>query len=262
MSMLRMAILGTGAVGAAGAAVFGGPYLDGKKIAAPPAEMANEICLKSNLAIFEGADARCYSHAEIRALIDRPVLDLQGEPVSVSMSHPADMSIAPVDCRTCRDYREMSFDGWYASTSRDMRREGYFIRACGVLGALSNAQTAGETFFADGSPTAEEVAALAATMKFGETDADADGQDVHVEHEPGHIWRISAGNLNIELHEIANADFDNDGVEEILTFSASAPEGGTAAFYDIGLLERDSADAALVFTPMAFGDGEASGVGG
>jgi hypothetical protein len=154
----------------------------------------------------------------------------------------------------------MSFDGWYAATSREMRREAYFVRACGALAALDKAQEAKQSYFTGGSPTTEEVAAMASAMRFGEASAAA--EDIHVDQAAGHIWRISADAIAVQIHEIANADFDNDGVEEILAFSSGAPAGGTASFYDVGLIEKDSAEAALVFTHLSYGRNEAGGVGG
>ncbi len=258
MSMLRMALMGTGAAGAAGVAILGGPYLDGKRTSPAPASARSDICLKNDLPMFEGVRAKCYSRDDLRALSEAPLVDRQGAQVSMSMTHPTDASVTPADCKTCSDYRKMSFEGRYAATSRDMRREGYFIRACGVLDALSNAQPAQTSFFENGSPTSEEVTALAASMKFGETGP----ANIQVEKGAGQVWRITAGSFNVQFHEIANADFDNDGVEEILAFSASAPEAGTASFYDIGLMEIDSASAPLVFTPLSFGREDAAGVGG
>lgn len=256
--MLRMAIVGAGAAGAAGVAVFGGPMLEADGSKSSPALVEREVCLKGEMSLLEGAPAKCYSREEFRTLLDRRVLDAQGAPVSLSMAHPSDMSAPTATCTTCRDFREMSFDGWYAASSREMRREAYFARACGALAALDKAQDAKQSFFANGSPAAEDIAAMASTARFGEVAAD----DIHVDQEPGHIWRITADALNVQIHEIANADFDGDGIEEILAFSSGAPAGGTAAFYEVGLIEKDSAESSLQFTPLSFGRNDAAGVGG
>jgi len=257
MQMIKTLVMGAGAVGAAGVAFVAVPDRNAEKSANASSSLS-EICLKGDLDLFEGVSAKCFSRNELLALRDRPVVDMQGRPVAVSMSHPSDMSVPAEDCRTCRDYSEMSFDGWYAMSSREMRREAYFVRACGTLAALSNAQPAATSYFSNGSPEAEEVALLARTMKFGEA---GPGEDIHVEKSPGDIWRISSGDMNWRIHEIANADFDNDGVEEIMAFTVGAPEGGTAAFYNAGLLEKDTAGAALSFTPVSYGRDKAAGAG-
>lgn len=259
MSTVRMAVIGAGTAGVAGVAIFTQPAPvertdEGRTTA------ASEICLKGDLALFEGVTARCYSPSERRALLDRPVVNRQGERVTLTLAHPTDSSISSVECGTCRVYREKSFDGWYAMSSRDMRREGYFERACGALAALADAQPADKSFFANGAPDEAEVAALALTIRFAELTTSAD--ELLVEKASGNVWRITAGAYRLQLHEIANADFDNDGVEEILAFTAGAPAEGTAAFYDLGLLEKDSADAALAFTPLSYGRDRASGAAG
>ncbi|MFC2953794.1 hypothetical protein ACFOOP_17785 [Marinicaulis aureus] len=257
MQMMKTLLMGAGAVGAASVALVAVPDHDAEK-SANASSAESEICLKGDLELFEGVSSKCFSRDELLALRDRPVVDMQGQPVAVSMSHPTDMSMPAEDCRTCRDYSEMSFDGWYALSSREMRREAYFVRACGILAALANAQPAGATYFSNGSPEAEEVALFAGTMKFGEA---GPSEDIHVEKTPGAIWRISSGDMNWLIHEIANADFDNDGVEEIMIFTAGAPEGGTASFYSAGLLEKDTAGAALSFTPVSYGRDKAAGAG-
>lgn len=257
MQLMKTLVVSAGAAGAAGLAIVAVPGGDADKHT--DRRIAGmELCLKSDLPFFEGVSAKCFSREELLALRDRPLVDMALQPVSVSMSHPSDMSVAPEECRTCRDYGEMSFDGWYALTSRDMRREGYFIRACGLLNALTDAQPAAQSYFADGSPEAEEVAVLARTIRFGEA---AVGEDLTVEKTSGALWRISSGAMTIQLHELANADFDNDGVEEIMAFTGGAAAGGTAVFYDAGLLEKDSEGAALTFTPLSYGPEKASGPG-
>ncbi|WP_375206593.1 hypothetical protein [Hyphococcus sp.] len=258
MQMVKTLVMGAAAAGAAGVAVMTVPDRDGADANGAQAR-AGEVCLKTDLSLFKDVSAKCFSRDDLLALRDRPVVDRQGGVVELSMSHPTDMSVPPETSRTCSDYREMSFDGWYALSSRDMRREAYFIRACGVLAALLEAQPARSSHFADGSPTAEAVAKLAGSMSFGEANADA--ANLAVEKASSAVWRISSDAMKIEIHEIANADFDNDGIEEILAFTAGAPEGGTAAFYEAGLIEKDTAGAALSFTPLSYGRNKAAGAG-
>lgn len=259
MSPMKMSLIGAGAAAAVGVTVMMQTLPD-KDNAKLKGATAWELCLKSDFAFFADVPAGCYSHEQIRNMANAPLVDRQGVEVTVSMAHPTDMSAAPVEVRSCSEYRKARFDGWYAPTSRDMRREAYFIRACGTLAMLSEAQKAEHAYFDNGSPRSEEVANLASTMTFGEMSASPG--DVRVKKEQGHVWRISAGDLSITIREIANADFDNDGVEEILAFTAGAPEGGTAAFYDAGLLEKDAPEAVLAFKPFAFTGDEAGEAGG
>lgn len=261
MVAIRTMVMGAGAAGAAMVAAVTQPFGAGEDKRSDAADPSNHavICLKSDLVFFEDVETQCLSRDALRALADAPVADLSGQSVVMTMTHPTDLSIEPTECVTCRDYREMQFDGWFAMTARDMRREAYFRRACGVLAALADARPAEQSYFVDGSPAAEGVATLAEVIRFGEL---GPAEVLTVEREESHQWRIGADTLTVVLQELANADFDNDGIEEILAFTAGTPEGGSAAFYEVGLIERDGADAALRFTPLTFGRDEAAGAAG
>lgn len=274
MVALRSIIAGVGAIGAAGAA--GVTVLSPNDLqhvtATEGAAPGYEFCLKSDLPFFEGVDARCYDDDGLGDLRRAQVLNNQGEPVAVAMAHPTDMSMAPAACRTCDDYREMRFDGRYALTTREMRREAYFVRACGLIDALAASQPAGDAYFTDGAPTPEQIAAIAVDLQFAEApvepDADRGGapgpkpDEVVVGRSGAHQWTVSVGDQIVALHELANADFDGDDVEEILTFTAVTPLGATAVVYTIGLLERDGPDMPVRFTVLTFDEGQISAVGG
>lgn len=252
--------MGAGAAGAAAAAIFTQPLRNVDETPANSERGAYEVCLKTDMPLFVNAPARCYDHEALLALLDERILDLQGNAVTVTMAHPSDATVAQASCRTCRDYREMSFDGWYAATTRAMRREGYFVRACGALSAMFDAQAADREFFNNGSPESEEVAALKGVLRIGETAPDADA--VIVEQPGAFQWRIAADNQFVEIQELANADFDNDGVGEILVFLAGGTNGGSALFYDVGLIQKDAAGASLEFSPLSFGRDAAAGAAG
>ncbi|MCK5749955.1 MAG: hypothetical protein KAH44_27305 [Oricola sp.] len=256
VSTLKMAVIGAGAAGAAGLVAVSQPIFKSEV----SGDKSSAVCFKADIDFFEGASARCYSQAEIVKLADAPLVDRDGAKTVVSLSHPTEMSAPPKEYSTCRGYREARLDGWYALTSADMRREAYFIRACGLLALLNEAQAAEHSYFDNGSPSEEEISALAGAMTFGE--ARFDPETVRVEKGQDHVWRVSGDALSVDLQEIANADFDNDGVEEILVFSAASPQGGTAAFYEVGLFEKDAPGAALAFTPLDFSADAAAGAAG
>ncbi|MEO1136590.1 MAG: hypothetical protein AAFW68_08280 [Pseudomonadota bacterium] len=261
MVAIRTMVVGAGAAGAAMVAAVTQPFGVGEDKDLSTSDPSDEVvvCLKSDLVFFEGVDAQCFSRDALRALANAPVADLSGQPVAMTMTHPTDMTVESAESVTCRDYRKMQFDGWFAMTARDMRREAYFLRACGVLAALADARPAERSYFIDGSPSVEGVATLAEVIRFGELNP---AEDLTVEKQEGYQWRIGADSLTVVLQELANADFDNDGVEEILAFTFGAPEGGTAVFYDVGLIERDAAGGDLKFTPLSFGRDEAAGAAG
>lgn len=260
MVAARPVIFVAGAAGAAATAVFMQPLGDNTEDSARADKARYEVCLKTEIPLFQNASAKCYDAQELLALLDQPVLDLQGKTVTLAMTHPSDATIPDRETRTCRDYREMAFDGWFAQTTRDMRREGYFVRACGALDALLNAQAPERSYFTGGSPEDEDMAALKGVLRIGE--AGGDPERVAVAQPGQHQWRIAVDNQFVELQELANADFDNDGIEEILVFLAGGAEGGTVVFYDVGLIQKDMAGAAVTFTPLSYRQYETGGAAG
>ena len=259
MANFKFIVAGAGAASVAGAALLTQTLRDESAPGDARGADGYEVCLKSDLIFFEGVSAKCYAQADLVALQAKPVLGGDGAPVGLTMTHPNDVSVAPAEVRSCADYRNMTSEGWYAATSSEMRREGFFVRACETLAALAEAQAPERSFFGGGSPNEKEVAAMSASFRFGETAIAP--ETVRVEQGGTYEWRIAAGPQTLTVQELANADFDNDGIEEILAFAAGAPAGGSAAYYVTGLIEKDADDAAVAFTALNLAP-RRSGAGG
>ena len=232
-----------------------------------------ELCLKSGAPFFEGATARCYNRAALMALAEAPITDGSGAPVSVALSHPTDMTAETVISRNCGVYVDLKREGWYALTSSDQRREAYFIRACGALALMLEARPAEIVHFTDGSPSMADMAGFLGGAPFGleppvsevegdpieltlgaapenseagEDKEESGAPSLSLGDAPGE-WRAVRGDQVVVMQELALADFDGDGVGEILVFSRAGPRDGTAVFYAVGLLEKDSPESPLSF---------------
>lgn len=280
-------IAGMSLVGAAAAGVVilaGLPFIEGDPPAVEEEAAGFALCLKSDMPFFEGAAAKCYSHAELFSLSDRQVLNTEGAPVSVPMTHPTDMAAEQAICRTCGVWLDLKRDGWFALTSSDQRREAFFIRACGALSLMLEARPAEVNHFADRSFSAEEIADLLRKGSFGidaggadeistaisltvgddggvgDGDAGEDNAafgvagpaqalpDFEASNGAEGEWRVLLGGQSIVMQELALADFDGDDAAELLVFMRAGPADGTAVSYSVGLLEKDSPGAALSFT--------------
>ena len=291
MAEPKTLIAGMSIAGAAAAGVVilaGLPFIESDPPALEDETAGFSLCLRSDMPFFEGADAKCYSHTELFALSDRPVLNAEGAPVSVAMTHPTDMSAEKAISRTCGVWLDLKREGWFALTSSDQRREAFFIRACGALSLMLEARPAEINHFADGSLTPGEVVALLRNGPFGigagETDdisgaisleidendgaGDADAGDNRIAPErtspaapllvfestdgAAGGWRLEYGGRLIVMQELALADFDGDDTAELLVFTRAGATDGTAVSYALGLLEKDSPDAALSFTASDF----------
>lgn len=244
-------ILATGAVSAASAAVIAvnvARHTDEQRLPTGLAEIGGPtsgICLKADLALIEGAKKKCYTQAELAELVDRAVLDNDGAPVVLQLSHPTDDERAPEAVTTCAAYEARAREGWYALTTREISREAYFLRACGAIAMLRQARFADVSYFEGGALTEEDVRALAAATPiwFGEVGGDVES----VEHVSETTWRLSLGDQYADLWEISHADFNSDGRADMAVFIYVAVSEGTARASEIGYIDKPPPPGSLRF---------------
>ncbi len=210
-----------------------------------------EICLGADIAFLPGDQTGCIKRSRIAEWEKAPLIDAERGPLVISMSHPTDVGRDAVACTTCSDFKELRLEGWYASTSREMRREALFVRACSVIGALRHAQAAEISYFDENGLEPGDVASLAADklLHVGADPAVTPG-DPEIARTGPSSWRISAGDQTVRVDEVALADFDGDDIAEILALFFAGPDRATARITDMALLEKDAASAALAVTPI------------
>ena len=231
-----------------------------------------EICLSTDLQFFEGASAGCYAPEELQKWANAQVLDNNFAPVAMNFSHPTDIDRDPELVNTCNDFRRLNRRGWYAASSREMRREAYFTRACRALIYLSEANTAIATHFDGGRLSSGDIASVASKADFRFIESPLKivsmpnaGEDVSgalvkpikaslteqsyegVSRVGSGKWGIDQENSKVQLQEMAHADFNGDGVGDVLVFVAIQAEGGTANVGHIGFLEKTEANGPVTF---------------
>ena len=209
------------------------------------------ICLRGKLPFFSGTQATCYSRDEFNALYDSDVLNYQGDPVAVRLTHPSDSRVPENDCRTCRDYLDLSWENWFPMTGRAQRRNAFFARACGTLEALSKAGIAQQSYFDAGALQAEDIQTMLGTdaFKFGEAPVSIDEEPV-LTRLANDDWQYQSGELVLTLRELATANFDQDDSAEILVFVQIGPVDGTARINEVGFINKDSADATASYSAL------------
>ena len=228
--MIRSIVTGVASLSAIGAAAYVGLSSShlGVQMFGDRGVIQTEprYCLKNDIRLFESVSAGCYTKSEFDDFRDAKVLNASGEIETVILTQPDDMNAEEAACTTCREYQSMRAEGWYAFTSRAMRREAFFERACTVLDAIETAQKAEFKHFIDGSPTKEEMRNVSIAVRNGAGDESqtVDGPET-IEKLAGAAWRLKQGPYALRLEEILNADFDGDGIEEILVFLVSVPGG-------------------------------------
>lgn len=241
-----------GAVGVAGVGVYSTSHRDGASVENTTTEQV-ELCFKNGPGFWQGVEGNCLSREKLTALWDAPLVN-NDKRAAVELSHPNGNSVDAKRCATCRQYKEMERDGWYAMTSRDIRNEAFFVRACSILALLEEARPARESHFADGSPSLEEMRALgpAALLRIAESGADK-SIEARIEKTGAYEWRVSAGERETVIQEIVNADFNGDGAEDVLIFLYGTVSDGTAALSATAVLEKPAADAPVIISLLASG---------
>lgn len=267
---IRTIVIAAGAVGAVGTATYVGvnaPSSQSDQLKSAAADNF-ELCLRSDLRLFESAPSGCLRRADIAALRDAPLADNNARSLSVTLSHPNDSTMAPAEVRNCRDYQEKRWDGWYASSGRDMRRDAYFVRACGLLEMLMRAGPAAYSYIAEAGLTAADYEALGADklLRLGADPAvsETDGVDAAAAPQPettGARWRLTVNGQVSQVQELALADFDGDEIAEMLVFLTNAPVGGSASLSAVALVEKDADTASAHLTVLNF-DEKSRSVGG
>jgi len=204
------------------------------------------LCLKTKIAFAAGADKGCYSRDEIAALMNAPLLDDAGAPATVDLSHPTDYDRPQATAATCADWRRLTGEGWYALSTREMRREAWFVRAGGTLALLEGARRPDLSHFAGGDASKTDIESLAEAAPFaiGETSAAA---PMSVAKSGDAEWRLSGDGQYAVIQEIAHADFNADGLGDVLVFVSIGAEGGTATVSDTGFLEKRKASGPVRF---------------
>jgi hypothetical protein len=159
--------------------------------------------------------------------------------------------------RTCEDYLELVRSGWFADTGFDAAKESSFNFTCVTLAFLAEATAPDHSFVAAPEVGVGDIALLPTTVLPAATDADrrhleelaADGGTVGDQIDPGappttiarHETRYTYRGVEQILTELARADFNDDGLEDILVFvDESTPGGPYRAAYHI-VLTRKSA---------------------
>lgn len=237
--MVRAAIIAAAAAVIAGIAIYAGLMLFQKQ-PDKAAVASGRICFARDFPLIKGAEKECYRPDDLAFLAEKPVIDESGAEASVNLSHPTNASGGMQIAHNCAQFRKMEADGWYALSTKDMRREAVFKRACGVLAALERAQPAKTSFFAKTGLTEEDMKSLAEgpPLRFG-PEFEMPGAPASVtKTDKG--WRLSSDGQSAFVEEIAQGDFNADGRGDILVLVTLQTDGGTATVSEAGILEKPS----------------------
>jgi hypothetical protein len=139
----------------------------------------------------------------------------------------------------------------YSASTFDMAMERSLIRTCGLLFALQNAKLPLKSFVANPRVSLSNFNLLPAEI----LSANTDDQEEEKKHTRGltvskavalkdiskvsdKVLTLSYGRFRQSFWEGARADFNGDGIEDILVFTAGRAEGGTLGYSDYLILTR------------------------
>ncbi len=222
---------------------------------------AEKICLLSEAPFFQGLKAGCYSNKEIADLYDRDLVNERGASVTVQMTSPPEAPQAFDNCRTCSDYNRMRRLGWFALTGRDQRREEFFGRACAMLDFLNKAADSQETYFAQSRLVSQDIEKIP-TKSLIQFSAwpNAESGDFSPEEQINRTnseapdengnWVVKLDEQWLIIQPLAHADFDGDGIGDMLVFMRTQLDDASAFASSVGYLSKFSDDGALSFNML------------
>lgn len=196
--------------------------------------------------------------SEIEALLDQPVRngnsDLEeGYGVELTNEKRERKKVL-----SCREWKAATTGGWYSATTYDMAMEGFLIRTCELLFELEEATPARQSFIRNVDLTKLDllpVNVLTAFAKEGQQKLEqraGRGETLRRLLKPTEIKERSKLHLVVEydgfsqlFREAARADFNRDGIEDVLVFTAGRAIGGTLGYSNYLTLTRLSAAGPL-----------------
>jgi hypothetical protein len=209
--------------------------------------------LLEGLQFADSTEIRLVARSELEALRDRPIRLGQNDHIEgVTLTGPEDQERL---VRTCREYDAAIKEGFYAYSNFDMKMSTWFEHQCGLIRALQAAASPTKSFIENPRVGIHDLNLVPFSFFpiFGEPDSVEDVESTYqskVDDGTLVVKRLRHNLLQIQepegmgqqLIEVARADFDGDGVEDILLFEYCYATHGTMGFGGIRIVTRKSND--------------------
>lgn len=206
------------------------------------------------------AEVRFVAKAEIETLRDQPIRLGQNDHIDgvtlTNTNHETRL------VRTCREYDEALKQGYCAYSNFDIKMSTWFEHQCGLLNSLQAAAAPSVSYVSDPRVGVLDLSLLPFSLFpcIGEVAEEADLNATYqskVDEGVLVIRRIRQNLLQVEepegmgqqLIEVARADFNGDGIEDILLFEYCYATHGTLGFGGIRTITRKSNDGMFESSP-------------
>lgn len=152
---------------------------------------------------------------------------------------------------TCVDWKKAQAEEAYPATTYDMAMEGFLIHTCGLVFELQRATLPLKSFIANPHVGLANLNLLPGEILSAMPEEHAQEKErlrgttvsevvapKNIEKAKDEIVTLSYGGFKQSFWEAARADFNGDGVEDVLVFTAGGAEGGTMGYADYCVLTR------------------------
>ena len=198
---------------------------------------ATRVCITGTIAVDQLAPGTCFKPAALGELLDKPVHEGPGEAVELKLTSPREIT-EQTTVTTCRQYQDYKAKQWYALTSLDMAKEGWFEQVCTSIALLQSARPAKRSYLDEPKTGLGDVKLISAAIlpTSGEAPAPNGAATIADLVATGKVRITSAtparldlayASQNVVYEELARGDFDHDGIEDMLVFMAVHAQGGT-----------------------------------
>lgn len=217
-----------------------------------PKEITFELVKSIKFA--DGTEVRSVTKADIETLRDLPI-DMGGnktDGVTLTKSRNDKIHV-----RTCREYDSALEDGYYPSSTYDISMASWFKYPCGLLSLLETAAIPQRSFLPTSKEGIFDLKLIPLSLFPVVTDFEqAYGYNIEnltyqdqvekgllkVTDKAQNWFSCEDDGLRQHLTEVARADFNDDGIEDILLSEAVHATQGTYRTYDLIILTRNSTD--------------------
>ena len=222
------------------------------EITEAPEEPAFE--LTESIKFADGTEAKSIAKADIEALRDRPIHMGGNDTDGVTLTNEKNDK---VHVRTCREYDSAIQRGYFPYTTYDISMASWFKYPCGTLKLLQKAAIPQQSFISKPKEGIIDLTLLPLSLFPVLSDFEQTyGRNIdNVTYQDqvkkgllkvtgmGENWlHCEADGLKQHLTEVARADFNGDGIEDILLSESVFATQGSFRSYKITILTRKSAD--------------------
>lgn len=223
-----------------------------------PGELTFELV--RSIVFADGTEVKSITKADIEALRDRPI-DMGGnktDGVTLTRSRKTkSRHEKKIHVRTCREYDAAIEDGYYPSSTYDISMASWFKYPCGTLNLLEKATIPQQSFLPTSDEEVFDLELLPLSLfpvltdfeqTYGYNIENVTYQDranqglLKVTDRGDNRLICEDDGLRQHLTEVARADFNSDGIEDLLLSEAVHATQGTYRTYNLIILTRNSTD--------------------